>query len=99
MPQEIIPALGHNYTSEVTLEPTCTTEGIRTYICSNGCGATYTEVIPILAHSQAIREENRIEPDCTNNGSYDKVTYCTVCNEELSRETINLPALGHDYGD
>jgi hypothetical protein len=135
--QQVIPALGHNYTSEVTLEPACTTDGIRTYTCSNGCGETYTEVIPalghnyvsevikpatcaeegirkytctrcgdtyeevipVLEHKQAIREENRVEPDCTNDGSYEKVTYCTECGEVLNRETIILPALGHDYDD
>jgi hypothetical protein len=131
--QQVIPALGHKYTSEVTLDPTCTTDGIRTYTCSNGCGETYTEVIPalghnyvsevikpatcaeegirrytctrcgdtyeevipVLEHKQAIREENRVEPDCTNDGSYEKVTYCTECGEVLNRETITLPALGH----
>ena len=96
--QQVIPALGHNYTSEVIKSATCTEEGLRRYTCTR-CGDTYDEAIPVLAHSQAIREENRIEPDCTNSGSYDKVTYCTVCNEELGRETINLPALGHDWGD
>ena len=132
--QQIIPALGHNYTSEVTLEPTCEEEGTRTYTCSNGCGETYPEVIPALGHNytseitkpatcvetgiktftctkcgdtyeevipmlehkQATREENRVEPDCTNSGSYDTVTYCTECNEELSRETTTIPALGHN---
>ena len=94
-----IEALGHNYTSEVTLEPTCTTDGVRTYTCSNECGESYTEVIDKLGHKQAVREENRVEPDCTNDGSYEKVTYCTECNEVLSRETIVLSALGHDYGD
>lgn len=135
--QQVIPALGHNYASEVTLEPTCTTDGIRTYTCSNGCGETYTEVIPalghnyvsevikpatcaeegirkytctrcgdtyeevipVLEHKQAIREENRVKPNCTTDGSYEKVTYCTECSEVLNRETIVLPALGHDYGD
>ena len=91
-----IEALGHKYTSEVTLEPTCSEEGIRTYTCSNGCGESYTEAINKLAHKQDVREENRVEPDCTNDGSYEKVTYCTECNEVLNRETINLPALGHD---
>jgi phage FluMu protein Com len=94
-----IEALGHKYTSEVTLEPTCEEDGVRTYTCNNGCGESYTEVISKLGHKQAIREENRVEPDCTNDGSYEKVTYCTECNEVLSRETIVLPALGHDYGD
>ena len=39
--------------------------------------------------------ENRVEPDCVKDGSYDNVIYCTVCNEELKRETVVLPALGH----
>ena len=131
--QQIIPALGHEYASEVTLEPTCEEEGTRTYTCSNGCGETYTEVIPALGHNyvseitksatcteigiktftctkcgdtyeeviptidhkQAIKEENRVEPDCTNSGSYDTITYCTECGEELNRETTTIPALGH----
>ena len=40
--------------------------------------------------------ENRVEPDLVNNkvGSYDSVTYCTVCGAEISRETVTIPALG-----
>ena len=30
-----------------------------------------------------------------NSGSYDNVVYCTVCGEEVSRETITVSALGH----
>ena len=46
-------------------------------------------------------EENRVEPTCTVAGSYDMVTYCTDedCGKELSRETIEIPAMGHDLGD
>ena len=93
-----IGALGHQYISEVIKEATCEEAGLRKYTCTR-CGDSYEEVIPKLEHQTAIREENRIEPDCTNTGSYEKVTYCTVCNEELNRETITLPALGHNYGD
>jgi hypothetical protein len=39
--------------------------------------------------------ENEVAADCTNNGSYDNVTYCTVCDAEISRETITVPAKGH----
>lgn len=41
----VIPALGHEYTSEVTKEPTIDAEGERTYTCSR-CGNAYTEPIP-----------------------------------------------------
>lgn len=35
------------FTSEVTTQPTQTTEGVRTYTCT-GCGYSYTESIPAL---------------------------------------------------
>ena len=38
-------ALGHNYISEVTKQPTCTIAGVKTYICF-ACGDSYTESIP-----------------------------------------------------
>ena len=41
--------------------------------------------------------ENNVDPDCVNDGSYDTVVYCSVCGEELSRETTTVDALGHDY--
>ena len=45
--------------------------------------------------------ENVVEATCTTAGSYDMVTYCTDedCGKEISRETIEVPALGHDLGD
>ena len=42
-------------------------------------------------------EENRLDATCTEDGSYDEVVYCSVCGEELSRETKTIPALGHMY--
>ncbi|MBE6737715.1 MAG: hypothetical protein E7566_03550 [Ruminococcaceae bacterium] len=43
-------ALGHSYVSNVTLKPTCTASGIKTYTCST-CGDTYTKTIPDTGHS------------------------------------------------
>ncbi|MBQ8428881.1 MAG: hypothetical protein IJX30_02170 [Clostridia bacterium] len=43
---EDIPGLDHEYTSKVTREPTKTMDGIRTYTCTRGCGASYREDIP-----------------------------------------------------
>ncbi|MBQ7230389.1 MAG: S-layer homology domain-containing protein, partial [Oscillospiraceae bacterium] len=40
-------------------------------------------------------KENVVEATCTEDGSYDSVVYCTVCGEELSRDTVTVPALGH----
>ena len=41
-------------------------------------------------------EENKINATCLTNGSYDLVTYCAECGEELSRQHITVSALGHD---
>lgn len=34
-----IPATGHDFTSFIYTAPTCTENGYKTYVCSNGCGA------------------------------------------------------------
>lgn len=44
-------------------------------------------------------EENRIEPTCTEKGSYEIVTYCRDDGVELSREKYDIPPLGHDFVD
>lgn len=44
-----VPEHTHSYTSEVTTEATCTTDGVRTYTCS--CGASYTEAIEATGHT------------------------------------------------
>ena len=36
--------------------------------------------------------ENRVAATCTEDGHYDSVVYCGRCDEELSRETITIPA-------
>ncbi|MCD7770567.1 MAG: leucine-rich repeat domain-containing protein [Oscillospiraceae bacterium] len=42
-------------------------------------------------------KESEVAATCTTDGSYDSVVYCSVCGEELSRETITVPATGHSY--
>ena len=38
-------------------------------------------------------EENRVEPTCAVEGSYDLVVYCSKCHEELSRDTKSIAKL------
>ena len=87
----------HTYSSWVVVdEPTCTEEGLRERTCS--CGEKETEQIAALGHTagEAVRE-NEKEPTCTEKGSYEEAVYCTVCGEEMSRKTVSVDALGHDY--
>ena len=90
-------------------EPTCTQDGSREYWVDSGYYFTDPEaeneitedeiLLPALGHTSG--EEVRIDEiaaTCTKDGSYDSVFYCTVCDTELSRETVILPAFGHDWG-
>ncbi len=43
--------------------------------------------------------ENEKEATCVAAGSYDEVVYCSVCGEELSRETVTAAAAGHAFGE
>ena len=87
-------------TNSVTKEATCEEVGERTYTATftNTAFAeqTTTEEIPALGHTagQPI-EENRVESTCTQEGHYDEVIYCTVCNKEISRETKTIAKKAH----
>ncbi len=47
---------------------------------------------------KAVRE-NEIPASCTVDGSYNEVTYCTVCSEKLSTERRTVPAAGHKWSE
>jgi|GEM_PF-6477332 len=48
-------AVTHTWNSgTVTTQPTCTGTGVKTYTCSvSGCGATYTETVATIAHTES----------------------------------------------
>lgn len=41
--------------------------------------------------------ENEIPAACIRNGSHDEVVYCTICDAEVSRDTVTDKALGHKW--
>lgn len=47
---EMLPRLGHKYTSIITKQPTGSQPGVRTYTCTV-CGNTYTESIPVTGNN------------------------------------------------
>ena len=95
-----VSALSHDYMGTVTTAATCTEAGVMTYTCQNDSSHTYTKSIPATGHTagEAV-VENYVAPTCTEEGSYDSVVYCTVCGEELSRETVTVAATGHTAGE
>ena len=90
---------GHNYTTEVTA-PTCTAQGYTTHTCT-GCGDVIVDnYTPVTEHTAGVPvEKNRVEPSCTEDGSYDSVTCCTGCGKELSSVPGVIPAKGHSNED
>ncbi len=43
--------------------------------------------------------ENAVAATCTEDGSYEEVVYCTVCEAELSRTLKTVEKLGHTAGE
>lgn len=94
------------------VDPTCTKAGKAAAddaYCKE-CGVTYKHENPdadyfevkALGHDTVGVEpvlENNKAATCTEKGSYDKVVYCKVCKEEVSRTTVETAALGHDWDE
>ena len=87
----------HNYDTVVT-PPTCFGMGYTTHTCSV-CGHSYKDsYVNAIDHSADIPvEENRLDPTCTEEGSYETVTYCALCGMELTRQIHSIRPLGHSY--
>ena len=73
----------------VTTQPTCTTDGVKTFTCKHGCGYTTTEVIKATGHKFSDWVTTK-EPSCTATG--EKTRTCSSCG---NKETEVIPALGH----
>ena len=89
------------------VEPTCSEEGSHVLRADfNNQEFTFQEktvAIPKLDHTPGepviIDDDNYIEPTCEEAGQGTQVVYCEVCEEELSREVVELAATGHEWGE
>ena len=85
--QTVVPQLGHNYESAVTKKATCTENGEITYTCKNNASHVYTEVIPLLGHTDKNPEDNvcdRCNEKLCDHEGYDRVLegyYDATCTE------------------
>ena len=65
---------------------------------NNLCDVCGNSLCEKHAPANAVKEKE-VPANCTTDGSYDSVVYCSVCNVEISRTAVKVPALGHTYGD
>ena len=79
----------HSYSSSVTIQPTCTQAGVRTYRCS--CGSSYTETIPATGHKYV---NTVVAPTLTERG-YTKHT-CSVCKNSYTDTYVDPPKVNED---
>ncbi|MBR5825539.1 MAG: leucine-rich repeat protein [Clostridia bacterium] len=93
---EEVNALGHTEESHEAKAPTCTEIGWDEYVTCSRCDYTTYAEKAALGHkeSEAVKE-NDVAATCTDGGSYDMAVYCSICSEELGRETIVVDALNH----
>lgn len=91
---ETIPALGHDFSVELTdaaVVPTCETAGKTVMQCSR-CDATEETEVPATGHDFSLEEI--VEPTCDTEGS--KVIKCFNCGAAEGEPEV-IPALGHDF--
>ncbi len=94
---EVIPPTGEHKWDQgtVTIQPTCTTTGIKTYTCQNDRSHTKTEEIPVLRHTPVPVPGK--PATCTEPGLTDGEK-CSVCGTVLTAQQ-EIPALGHKWDD
>ena len=83
-----VSSLGHDYDLASVREPTCTSDGRKTFECSR-CTASYYDKITKLGHDMYVFSTT--QPTCTVRGLI--LQKCTRCSHTLSQ---SIKELGHD---
>ena len=85
-------------TAKIKTPATCENKGVKLYTAEFSMESfetqTKEEEISAFGHEEATPvKENVIQSTFDSEGSYDLVTYCIHCKEELSRENVTTPKL------
>ncbi len=86
---------GHKYQPQV-YEPTCDAEGYTRYTCLR-CNEWYDDnFVGMTDHTPGDKVvENISTATCTISGARVEYVYCAVCQAELSKTNVEIPAKGH----
>ena len=77
----------HVYDEAITIKPTCTAEGEKTFTCSL-CGEVYTEPVAATGHTYT---DKVVDPTCTEDGYTE---HTCACGDTYKDNTVT--ALGHE---
>ena len=96
------PDAPHKYDTEhplVYVAATCTQDGEEEYVCLE-CGVHAHNILAAHGHTDGDPvKENEVAATCLAEGSYIRIIRCSVCGEELSRETITVAKSAHTPGE
>lgn len=82
---------GHKAVTDKEAAATCTNTGLTEGSHCSACGEVIVaqEEVSAKGHTPGTAQiENKTAATCKSYGSYDKVIYCTVCKDEISREKV-----------
>ena len=88
----------HTEVTDAAVEATCTeagkTEGKHCSVCGEVTVAQ--EVAPAKGHTDSEPvQENVVDSSCSEEGTYDSVVYCSVCDAEISRTPATIEKKAH----
>ena len=79
----------------VDVEATCTGTGSRHRLCKV-CDTREDEEVPALGHDLLEpQRQDVVAATCEVDGSYESVSVCGRCGEEINRERVTVDKLGH----
>ena len=82
--------------TEVVITGGTFSKSVEDYVAEGHCQVKDRNEYNVAPHEPGTPvEENRVEADCVNPGSYELVTSCTRCGKETSREHKVIEATGH----
>ena len=81
---------GHNYTSKVTKEPSCSATGIEVFSCA--CGKSFEDVLPKTDHRTELK--NAVAATCSGEG-YSGDYVCKDCGTTTKKGTT-VPKTAHN---
>lgn len=98
---DIVPAFDHDWELTADVAAGCITDAYKEYVCKNDSSHTKKDVEKdsnLKGHLVATREEIIKQATCQEAGSKYVITYCSRCNEVISRKTVEIPqTTDHNY--